>query len=51
MTTQTAKKGEPGHIPELRERTGSTPKQRRRVIYWTWDEVIRVTLPRERKHG
>lgn len=29
MTTQTARKGEEGHIREDRERVGATPKQRR----------------------
>lgn len=29
MTTQTARKGEAGHVPEDRERLGRTPKTRR----------------------
>ena len=32
MTTQTARKGQPGHIPEDRERLGPTPTRRAREI-------------------
>jgi hypothetical protein len=46
MTTQTARKGEPGHIREDRERVGRTPRTRWRVYRWSENNFERVSVAR-----